>query len=359
MLIKKTFNRRTFLKFSAIVGASIGTPLYSFLEWRLANADTRPINSAISSAGLASSWNAQGKAATDKFAQFLGVNVSWFDGEHDDQKHLAIFEQIAMQRYDFVAVQPNGIGILTAPITTIAKTTPVIDMDTLIAPLDQLRSMGVLTLISCDNVTLSEAVVTSIVEKMGGRGQIARTGGQQGHTGAQGRHQGFLNVLKNYPDITVVDDEPGDWDTTKTAQIWQTLLTRYPNISGCFCDNDDMALAAQKVIADAGKDQQVFVGGIDGMTPAIQAIVDGKMVATARNSATRVHAWAMVAGAYAATVGLEQARKELPFFVLADGPVILSDVDINDAFKDTPWKLKAYGLSTAPGQVWIENQLFF
>ena len=87
MLIKKTFNRRTFLKFSAIVGASIGTPLYSFLEWRLANADARPINSAISSAGLASSWNAQGKATTDKFAQFLGVNVSWFDGEHDDDAH--------------------------------------------------------------------------------------------------------------------------------------------------------------------------------------------------------------------------------------------------------------------------------
>src|SRR5262249_47661023 len=158
----------------------------------------------------------------------------------------------------------------------------------------QLKSIGVLTLISCDNVTMAEAVVRSIVERMGGKGKIAHIGGQAGHTGAQGRHQGFTNVLKSYPDIKVVDDEPGDWNSAKTAAIWQRILNDHPDITGCFCDNDDMALAAQQVIAAAGKDRQVFVGGIDGMIPAIQAIVDGKIIATARNSATRVHAWAMV-----------------------------------------------------------------
>src|SRR5579862_110319 len=153
MLIKRTINRRTFLKFSALSAIALGTPLSSFLEWRMAHADNTPINAAISTAGLVSTWNFQGKLTAEKFSEFLGVHIDWFDGEHDDEKQHTLVEQIATQKYDFVAVQPNGIGILIDPISSIAKTTPVIDMDTLIAPLQQLKSIGVLTLISCDNVT--------------------------------------------------------------------------------------------------------------------------------------------------------------------------------------------------------------
>src|ERR1041385_268946 len=110
MLVKKTIDRRTFLKFGAMAGAIIGTPLYSFLEWRMANAASNPIHAAISTAGLASSWNLQGKQAASMFSEFLDVTIDWFDGEHDDQKQRILFDQIATQKYDFVAVQPNGIG---------------------------------------------------------------------------------------------------------------------------------------------------------------------------------------------------------------------------------------------------------
>src|SRR5579872_2908167 len=102
MLIKKTIDRRTFIKFSAIAGAVAGTPLYTFLEWRLANAASTPLRAAMSNAGLMSSWNVQGKQAAAMFGEFLGVSIDWFDGEHDDQKQRSLFEQIATQKYDFV-----------------------------------------------------------------------------------------------------------------------------------------------------------------------------------------------------------------------------------------------------------------
>ena len=119
------------------------------------------------------------------------------------------------------------------------------------------------------------------------------------------------------------------------------------------------ALAARQAVVNAGLGDQVFVGGVDAMQPAIQAVADGQLVATARNSATRIHGWAVIAGAYAATVGLEQARAEVPFFVLADGPAIYGDIDTNPDLAAEPWKLNNYGLSPAAGLIWAEDQLVF
>ena len=224
-------------------------------------------------------------------------------------------------------------------------------MDTLVAPLGQLKDIGVLSFIAPNNVFMSESVVGKLFEKMGGKGKIAHTWGQQGHTGAQGRAQGFYNMVKKFPDIEVVDDEFGDWDVAKTATIWESILNKYPDITGGFLHNDDMALAARKVVEDAGLGDQVTIVGIDAMPPAIQAVADGKLAATARNSANRIHAWGVVAGVYAATVGLDTARADggIPAFVLADGPAIFPDIDTNpDVKPEEPWKLSNYGLSRSP-----------
>jgi len=118
-----------------------------------------------------------------------------------------------------------------------------------------------------------------------------------------------------------------------------------------------MALSARRVIEGAGLLDQVAIGGVDAMPPAIEAVGRGEMVATARNSPTRIHGWAVIAGVYASTVGQEQARADIPNFVLADGPVITAEIDSDPELADTPWKLKNYGLSRAEGQLWLEEQL--
>jgi len=91
------------------------------------------------------------------------------------------------------------------------------------------------------------------------------------------------------------------------------------------------------------------------MPPAIQAIADGKLAGTARNPANRIHGWAVVIGAYAASVGLDQARKDVPFFTLADGPALFPDIDKNPDLADTPWKLNNYGMSSTDGQIYLES----
>lgn len=361
MTQKRLFNRRDFLKGSLAAGAGLTfANLLAFIDYRRAHAQDQPIRAAMSSAGLAGSWNAQGQDAALYWASLLGVEVTWFDGEFDPAIQRAKFDQVATEAWDFVAVQPNSIDVLVEPIQTLIDAgTPIIDMDTLIAPLDQMQTMGVLTLIAPDNVFMSEAVVSKLVELMGGSGKISHIGGQPGHTGAQARGQGFLNIVGQYPDIQVVDDQPGNWDVSTAAALTEAVLNANPDLKAIFADNDDMALAARQVVDNAGLGAQVLVGGVDAMPNALAAIADGRLVATARNPSNRIHGWAVVAGAYAATVGLEQARQDIPFFILADGPAIYNEIDSNPDLAAEPWKLRNYGLSPIDGMLWLEERFLF
>ena len=94
------------------------------------------------------------------------------------------------------------------------------------------------------------------------------TQGALGHTGAQGRAKGFESVVKQFPDIEVLDTQPADWDVSKAARLWETYLTKYPQIDAAFFHNDDMALAAYNVMKARNR-TNILIGGVDAMPPAI------------------------------------------------------------------------------------------
>lgn len=352
------FDRRKFLRATAMLGMGAGAA--SMLEVAEAQAQESgaTMKCAMSSAGLGGSWNVQGKAAAEAMGKLLGVEVVWFDGEWSIQRQREKIDQVASSAdWDFCAFQPGSIGVLRDPVHRLAANgIPVINMDNLIAPLDELYDVGVMSFVTTDNVGMGEAVAEVIVQKMGSAGKIARTGGVSGHTGAKGRHQGFLNVVARYPDVEIVDDQPADWSGERSAQLWEAIINRHPDIKGGFFDNDDMAVAARRVIVGAGLGDQVHIGGIDMMPNAIEAVRSGDMAVTARSSPVRIHGWAVLAGWYAATVGIEQAKKDLPKFVLCDGPVLTADVDSDPARADEPWLLRQWGLSPIEGMLWQQEQ---
>src|SRR5262249_56899741 len=126
------------------------------------------------------------------------------------------------------------------------------------------------------------SVTQALVSAINGEGTIVMTQGALGHTGAQGRARGFKSVVSKFPKIQVLDEEPADWDVTKVARIWETLLTKYPKIDAAFFHNDDMALAAAKVMQAKGR-TETKIGGVDAMPPAIKAVQAGREGAALRH----------------------------------------------------------------------------
>ena len=261
----------------------------------------------------------------------LADELAKSDGQLDAVKQRAAIDNMASQRWDFVAIQAFGIGTLVDPVNKMIDAgIPVIDLDTLIAPLD---TINVHTMLAPDNIFMGASVTQQMADAMGGEGTIIMTQGALGHSGAQGRAKGFEKIMKNYPKIQVLNTDPADWDVTKVARIWDTHLTKYPDIKAAFFHNDDMALAAANVMKARGK-TGIIIGGVDAMPPALEAVMDGRMLATVRNPSCRIHGWAVAAGV-AAVVSGEKTGKGIPKNIVTDGPVITKE--------------------TAPGIAWMER----
>ncbi len=279
----------------------------------------KPLKAAFSNAGLQATWCAQGKQAAEYWGKLFNVEITWFDGELAAPKQRTAIDNMASQKWDFVAIQAFGIGTLTQPVQKMIDAgIPVIDMDTLIAPLDQLN---VHSFLAPDNEFMGGAVTQALCNAINGEGTIIMTQGALGHTGAQGRARGFESVVKQFPKVEVLNTDPADWDVSKAARLWETHLTKYPKISAAFFHNDDMALAAYNVMKARNR-TDILIGGVDAMPPAIQAVADGRMFATVRNPSCRIHGGAVIAGVAAVTGGEKSGEGGIPKSVVTDGPVV-------------------------------------
>ena len=128
----------------------------------------KPLKAAFSNAGLQATWCAQGKQAAEHWGKLFNVDVTWFDGQLDAVKQRAAIDNAASQKWDFVAIQAFGIGTLTAPVNKMIDAgIPVIDMDTLIAPLD---TINIHTFLAPDNVFMGSSVTQTLVNAINGEG---------------------------------------------------------------------------------------------------------------------------------------------------------------------------------------------
>jgi len=303
---------------AALLGGFGIDPVLASSAGRAVARSEKPLRAAFSNAGLQATWCAQGKQAAEHWGKLFNVEVTWFDGQLDAVKQRGAIDNMASQKWDFVAIQAFGIGTLTQPVQKMIDAgIPVIDMDTLIAPLDKIN---VHTFLAPDNEFMGAAVTQALFSAIGGKGKVIMTQGALGHTGAQGRARGFESVVKQNPGIEVLDTQPADWDVTKAVRLWETYLTKYPQIDAAFFHNDDMALAAANVMRARGRNN-ILIGGVDAMPPALTAVAEGRMHATVRNPSSRIHGGAIIAGV-AAVVGGEKSGQGIPKSIVTDGPVV-------------------------------------
>ena len=327
-------DRRDLFKLAAGVAGTAafgGVPLLAAAGQRASAAHSqRRLRAAFSNIGLQVSWCAQGKQAAEFWGQLYNVDVTWFDAELSATRQFELVEQMASKKWDFVAIQAVDIDTIVDPVIRLIEAgIPVVDMDTLIAPLDQI---DVLTFLAPDNEFMGSAVTQELVHAIGGQGTIIMTQGALGHSGAQGRAVGFHSVVDRFPEVEVLATDSGEWDVAKTAALWEGYLAKYPRIDAAFFHNDDMALAAVSVMEAHGR-TGILIGGVDAMPAAIEAVVEGRMYATVRNSSCRIHGGAIVAGAAAAR-GINVGA--IPKQVVIDGPIVTQ--------------------ANAPGMLWMEEQ---
>ena len=115
------------------------------------------------------------------------------------------------------------------------------------------------------------------VEAVGDAGNYVELFGAPSDNNAQTRSNGFETVLTQYPDLVKAGQEVANWDRTQGYQKMQSLLQANPDITGVISGNDEMALGAIAALKEAGKLEQVKVGGFDGSPDAVEAVKAGEL----------------------------------------------------------------------------------
>ncbi len=177
--------------------------------------------------------------------------------------------------YDLIILAPNESEPLVGVVKEAkAKGIPVVTFDRRINSDDFTAHMEV------DNYALGKAVAKYAATIGKHPLHVIEVRGPESASPAQLRHGGFMEGIKEDPNIEVAASVFGEWDYARAEQLLDSLIKLYPKTNVVFAHTDHMALGASKALKDNGR-EDVAVIGIDGFPhQGIKGVSDGNLTAT-------------------------------------------------------------------------------
>ncbi|HEX8611049.1 MAG TPA: substrate-binding domain-containing protein [Telluria sp.] len=128
--------------------------------------------------------------------------------------------------------------------------------------------------IAGDNTAFGKLPAEYLAKQMNGKGNLVILRGMP-TTLDNERFEAFNAVMKNHPNIKILDAKYGNWNRDDAFKVMQDYLTRFKQIDAVWAADDDMAIGVQKAIAQAKRSdiKQVFGGA--GAKGAVKKIMDG------------------------------------------------------------------------------------
>jgi len=135
--------------------------------------------------------------------------------------------------------------------------------------------------ISYDGVADGYFCAKTLFQSMGGKGKVFLVQGMLANGANIERVAGFRKAVKEFPDIVVASELPGEWNQAKAYELVSNALVASPDVGGVWAANDAMALGVIEALKEKGLGKKVLVTGMDGDEIMLQAILDGYAAATA------------------------------------------------------------------------------
>jgi len=205
----------------------------------------------------------------------LGAEVIITNAKEDPVIQIQQIQEMIARRVDAVCLVPMKKEPLVAGVQALNRAKiPVILVN---------REVGE----GCDYVcftgtdTYNGAVTSAkiLMDAVGGKGGIVELHQHLGTGPEIARSKALRDVMKDYPEVTVLARVPHDGDRGKAIKEMQALLAKFSDLKGVYVHGDPQAIAAAEACADAGR-TGVAIVGMGGSQEAIDAIKQGKITGT-------------------------------------------------------------------------------
>lgn len=224
-------------------------------------------------------WRSQMNREILREAHFYdNVEVIVRSAEDDSERQAEDIRCLVEEGVDLLIVAPNEAAPITPVVEEVyAKGIPVVVVDR------KILSDKYTAYVSADNYEMGRAVGRYLAEMLDGQGNVIEITGLSGSTPAADRHQGFVSILSDYPDIRLLACEDGAWLRERAEELTDTLLARFPQVDAIYAQNDRMADGAYRAASRRGCAEKMRFIGTDALPDkgcGLEMVLSGELDAT-------------------------------------------------------------------------------
>jgi ribose transport system substrate-binding protein len=227
-------------------------------------------------------------AGAIKAARETNITINWIGPEKEDdrQQQIAIINNQIINRVAGIVLAPLDAVALRRPVEeAVANKIPVVIIDSALEDSEDIYT----SFIATDNHRGGRIAGEQMARLLQGKGNVAVLRYSEGSASTANREEGFLEVLRLHPDITVVSEEQYAGVTKAQAQqASENLLLRFQDekgqlqLNGVFCPNESTTYGMLKALRRTRLTQQVVFIGFDVSEPLIEGLkneeIDGLVV---------------------------------------------------------------------------------
>jgi ABC-type sugar transport system substrate-binding protein len=230
--------------------------------------------------GAESEWRTANTNSIKETADQLGVELEFYDAQQEQQNQIEAMRKLIVEKVDVIGISPI-VETGWDEVFQEAKEAgiPIILVDRSAAVSQDLY----VTYLGSDFVEEGRNAARQMVRLTGGKANIVELVGTVGSAPANDRYTGFREVLKNYPDMHIIDSQSGDFTVAKGKEVMAGFLKSYgKTITALFSHNDDMSLGAIQAIEEYGfrPGVDIKIVSVDAAHGAFEAMIAGKLNAT-------------------------------------------------------------------------------
>lgn len=209
------------------------------------------------------------QAVKEEAKAFPNITVVSTDAEGDAAKLTSNVEDLLSQKVDGIIVSAAWIEAAPEALDAItAAGVPVVLVDR------KLKGSEFTSWIGPDNYAIGVGIGKYIVERLGGKGLVVvLRGGPADNSIGLDRTNGMLSEVEKAGLTVEKAPDFGGWSVDGGFKLMEDMLTKHPQISAVFCENDSMCQGAQKAIKDAGRGGDIFLASVDGEKGTLKEIM--------------------------------------------------------------------------------------
>jgi ribose transport system substrate-binding protein len=197
------------------------------------------------------------------------VDIDWNGppNEGDRAAEIALMETYVAQKLDGIILCPMEFDALVAPAQKARQAgIPLVIVDS------PLNYKDIVAFVGTANRPAGAMAATELAKELGDKGNVIMMRFLPGSASTNEREEGFLDEMKNHPNIKLLstDNYAGD-DREKAFDKAQNLLNTYQNVDGVFTPNEPSTNGMLLALEKSGLAGKVKFVGFDGG----QANMDG------------------------------------------------------------------------------------